>query len=297
MNEDVFGIPTVEKAAVSSKSRKKTKRQISAERTRRIYNWVNIAAFTIMVAVNILANVLPLGGNTSGQVSERYPSLFTPAGITFSIWGVIYAVLGIALIRQIISKKEECRRLTDDIGGLFAISCGLNIGWILCWHLGQITGATLIIFALLATLVLIMLLVRNDTMMSIVFGIYTAWVMVASVASIFVQAAYSGSNMISAGGETLAIFAIIIAGAILTLITMTSRNWSFAAVGMWSYIGIVVSQVKNYKAEYKLLLILTIVMIVVMLISVLYLILTDVKDGETSIKGFIDEKSPGVLPG
>ncbi|MBQ0145950.1 MAG: hypothetical protein KBS51_02380 [Lachnospiraceae bacterium] len=66
-------------------------RLIESLRTTRLYNWINLFAFTAMVAVNILANALPLGGNTSGQVSDRYPSLFTPAGITFAIRGVIYA--------------------------------------------------------------------------------------------------------------------------------------------------------------------------------------------------------------
>ena len=297
MNEDVFGIPTVEKEAVIPRSRKKTQRQISAERTRLVFNWLNIAAFIAMVAINILANALPLGGNTSAQVSERYPSLFTPAGITFSIWGIIYTVLGIAFIRQIISKKEECRKMTDDIGWLFAISCGLNIGWILCWHLGQITGATLIIFALLANLVLIMLLVRDDTMMSIAFGIYTAWIMVASVASLFVQAAYSGYNMITLDGETLAILAVIIAGIILTLITLISKNWTFAAVGIWSYVGIAVSQVKTYNGEYKLLFGTAVIMTAVMLVSLAYIIMTRERKVYYPIRGSIDEKSPGVIPG
>ena len=77
------------------------------KKTAQIYNWVNLGAYVAMVVVNILANALPLGGNTSAQVSDRYPSLFTPAGITFSIWGVIYVLLGIVVIRQLISKKER----------------------------------------------------------------------------------------------------------------------------------------------------------------------------------------------
>ena len=54
-----------------------------------------------MVAVNYLANVLPLNGRRTGEVSDAYPSLFTPAGVTFSIWGVIYLLLGLHVLYQL----------------------------------------------------------------------------------------------------------------------------------------------------------------------------------------------------
>ena len=42
--------------------------------------------YLAMVGMNVLANVLPLNGRRTGEVSDAYPSLFTPAGVTFSIW-------------------------------------------------------------------------------------------------------------------------------------------------------------------------------------------------------------------
>jgi translocator protein len=52
-----------------------------------------VAAFAIMIFMNYLANALPLGGRTTGELSTQYPNLFVPAGITFSIWGLIYLLL------------------------------------------------------------------------------------------------------------------------------------------------------------------------------------------------------------
>lgn len=54
-----------------------------------IHSLVLIAVLT----VNALANILPINGLNTGEVSALYPSLFTPAGITFSIWSVIYLLL------------------------------------------------------------------------------------------------------------------------------------------------------------------------------------------------------------
>ena len=41
--------------------------------------------FTIVV--NSLANALPLNGQTTGEISDRFVVYFTPAGYVFSIWG------------------------------------------------------------------------------------------------------------------------------------------------------------------------------------------------------------------
>ncbi|MBX2961501.1 MAG: hypothetical protein KF687_03260 [Cyclobacteriaceae bacterium] len=50
---------------------------------------LNTLALIGVLTVNALANILPINGLNTGQVSALYPSLFTPAGITFSIWSVI----------------------------------------------------------------------------------------------------------------------------------------------------------------------------------------------------------------
>lgn len=49
--------------------------------------------FLGMIVVNMLANILPINGVTTGQVSDSYPNLFAPVGITFAIWGLIYLLL------------------------------------------------------------------------------------------------------------------------------------------------------------------------------------------------------------
>lgn len=272
-------------------------RLIESLRTTRLYNWINLFAFTAMVAVNILANALPLGGNTSGQVSDRYPSLFTPAGITFAIWGVIYAFLGFVLIRQLISRREENKTITDNIGGLFAVSCVLNIGWIFSWHFGLIIGATLIILVLLINLILLMVMVRYDRLMSWAFGIYTAWITVASIASIFVQVAESGVNLISAGGEAFAMIAIVLAGALMTIVTVLTRNWTFSAVGIWAFTGIVIRQVSQYDGKYMLVTGSALMMIIVMIGSIALIAYRNTRKENDTVGEIISGQSPEVLPG
>ena len=96
---------------------------------------INVVAFAGMILMNYLANALPLGGKTTGQLSDQYPNLFTPAGITFSIWGVIYLLLLGFVFLQF---RESHKNLSASIGWLFAIGCVLNALWIVAWHYEQL---------------------------------------------------------------------------------------------------------------------------------------------------------------
>jgi len=52
---------------------------------------MNAASFAFQTAIVFASNAKLLGGKTNPEVNEDYPSLMTPAGYAFSIWGAIYA--------------------------------------------------------------------------------------------------------------------------------------------------------------------------------------------------------------
>ena len=68
---------------------------------------LTLGVYGVMVAINYLAELLRLGGKDIGEISAKYPNLFTPAGYAFSIWGLIYLLLLIYVIYQLWSGKEE----------------------------------------------------------------------------------------------------------------------------------------------------------------------------------------------
>ena len=83
---------------------------------------LNILAFLLVLVVNGLANALPLGGNTTGDISARYPNLFVPAGLTFSIWGVIYLALAAFILyqaRDLFSSRKIQMPYLESIGWYF----------------------------------------------------------------------------------------------------------------------------------------------------------------------------------
>ena len=46
-------------------------------------------ALAVTLYVNYLANALPINGRTPAEISDSFPSLVTPAGYVFAIWGLI----------------------------------------------------------------------------------------------------------------------------------------------------------------------------------------------------------------
>ena len=66
-----------------------------------------ILTFLAMVITNSLANIIPINGQNTGEVSDSYQNLFAPAAITFSIWGLIYLLLAIYTLYQIFFYKNE----------------------------------------------------------------------------------------------------------------------------------------------------------------------------------------------
>ena len=71
------------------------------------------AALSILAAtliINGLANILPLNGLRSGDVTAQYPVLFVPAPYVFAIWGVIYAGLIAFAIFLVVKQINRMKR-------------------------------------------------------------------------------------------------------------------------------------------------------------------------------------------
>ena len=82
--------------------------------------FLNLIFFAAMIVMNWLANALPLNNKTTGEISDSIPNLFAPAGITFTIWGVIYLLL---LIYCILQFRQINQVISGQIGWAFGISC------------------------------------------------------------------------------------------------------------------------------------------------------------------------------
>lgn len=158
---------------------------------------LNLAGGILVLAVNSLANALPINGLNTGQVSGLYPNLFVPAGFTFSIWSVIYLLmLGyMALSVKWMWHAPTLRpgMLATNISPWFLITCILNSAWILLWHYLQIGLSVIVMLLFLATLIHIYLELQKHrkgisgvrkVFLYHFFVVYLGWISVATIANI-----------------------------------------------------------------------------------------------------------------
>ncbi|MGB9659967.1 MAG: tryptophan-rich sensory protein [Nitrososphaerales archaeon] len=207
----------------------------------------------MMIVVNALANILPLNGKTTAEISDSYLNLFTPSGYAFSIWGLIYALLLIFAVYQALPSQRE-KTFLHKIGFFFVLSCIANISWIFLWYYEQIILSLVPIFALLITLIVIYLCLnigRSDAPLKerlyvhLPFSVYLGWITVAPIAN--VAAALTAINWDGWGiGDVAWTILVIIIAMIITLAVIVKRkDIAFSLVIVWALIGIIVKQIEN----------------------------------------------------
>ena len=209
-----------------------------------------LLAVIVTIAVNTLANTLPINGQTTGEISDRYPALFVPAGYVFSIWGLIYLGLAAYGLYQALPAQRDNPRLRR-IGWLFVLSCLANCVWIVLWHYEQLALTVLVMLALLALLIAIYL--RLDIgrarprgverwVADLPFSIYLGWVSVATVANI--ASALVGAGLDGAGvlQQVSTVIMLLVAAALAAAMGFLRRDAAFMGVVVWALAGIAVRQ-------------------------------------------------------
>ncbi len=198
-----------------------------------------ITAYVLMIVFNGLANTLPLGGRTTGEVSDRYPSLFTPAGFTFSIWGVIYLVLLVFVIAYLLDWYGLNASLQRTIGWLFVLSALLNVAWLWMWHHDRIVLSTVVMIALFAVLMIAFLRIdASNFWLRVPFSLYFAWICVALIANVTIMLVALDAPLLGLREETWLIMVLVIAAAIGIVTVLTTRDVAFGLVFIWAFAGI-----------------------------------------------------------
>jgi hypothetical protein len=217
---------------------------------------IAVISFIIMVVVNALANLLPINGQATGEISDKYANLFAPAGITFSIWSVIYIALFVYSLYQfkkVRAKKSQINENTyNSINRFFIASSLLNTIWIFAWHYEVLWATVILMIGILYCLIKINTILRNqkksftDTIcVATPFSIYFGWITVATIANItswLVSVEWDGFG-IRPGVWMVAI--LIIGALIATRVILQNRDAVYGLVIVWAYTGILVKHLSE----------------------------------------------------
>jgi len=209
--------------------------------------YINILLFAGMLVMNYLANALPLNNKNTGELSDSFPNLFVPAGLTFSIWGVIYLLLIFYCVIQFTGPNKD---VTSDISLLFAITCILNAVWIVFWHYGKLPLSLLVMLGLLTTLILINISIRQLPfgIIKAAFGIYLGWICIATIANVTALLVNSGWNAFNVPQVTWTIIMIAVGALLIGLTVYRLKNPFIGLAVIWAFMGIAIKRQDDYKS-------------------------------------------------
>lgn len=227
-----------------------------------LFQVLNIIGFIMVIVLNALANIIPINGKNTGELSDAIPNLFVPAGITFSVWSVIYALLFLFTAYQgwnIGKRKKENVPFLEKIGYLWFINALANSLWILAWHYQQVELSMALMVVIFITLLAIYLKLgigkssetiskQEKWFVHLAFSVYIGWITVATIANvtavIVVNRPVASMEFLGISDVIWTILVIIVGAIIGGLVVLTRKDIGYGAVIVWAYLGIIIKRLE-----------------------------------------------------
>lgn len=219
-----------------------------------VLRWGNIVVFALTVLVNSLAgSTTIIGGKYTAQISDASPTLITPAGYVFSIWGIIYILMGVFVIFQALPSQQG-KGYLKRISWLFALSGLINIVWLFFWQFEYLSVSVVLMFLLLATLILIYLrlgvgksrvTLSERLAVHLPFSVYLGWITIASIANVAATLVSFNWDGFGISPDTWATVVVAVALIITVLMLIIRKDVAYSLVIIWALFGIGVKQSGN----------------------------------------------------
>jgi hypothetical protein len=217
----------------------------------------NIIAVILTIIINGLANLLPIGGKFTGELSDNIPNLFVPAGITFSIWGIIYILIiifAVFLARDLFKKEKTTAPFLEKTSFYFILASIANIIWIFLWHYEQVLYSLFAMVLLFISLLIIYLRLnigiekislKEKVCIHVPISVYIGWITVATIANVTAVLVTSEWDGFGISQESWTIFLLVIALLLTIIILLSRRDYAYSAVIVWAFLGIYLKRSVN----------------------------------------------------
>lgn len=211
--------------------------------------WGVVALYLVTVFVNYASATFLFGDSDTGDVSDKYSTLFTPAGYAFSIWGLIYLALGIYVAYQAFWARPD-QHLYDRLAPWLMVNLLFNSLWLPTFQYELIALSIIFMLIILGTLIQLQIALTQDTTLSaqergwvrVPFSLYLGWISVATVTNLAVFVKYSGWEIPAASEPTWVVIMAVVGALLAVLVARATRDWIYPLVFVWAYVAIAVKQ-------------------------------------------------------
>lgn len=218
-----------------------------------------------LIVMNYLSNTGLFGGQTNGDISNKYHTLITPAGYAFAIWGLIFlGLLAFAVYQALPGQRTNAR--FRAIGGWVILNAFCNAIWSPLFNHELIGVALIVILVMLASAAIIehLLLARphipvvapdpdstlpesdappaQTWLARIPFSIYFGWLTVATILNVAVYLKASELSLMGLSETAWAMAVLVVSFVVGAMIFNHYRSLAYMLVFGWAYAAIAVEQ-------------------------------------------------------
>jgi benzodiazapine receptor len=200
-----------------------------------------------MIVINVLANIIPYNGKLTGEISDSFAIYFVPAGYVFSIWGLIYLLLGVYAVYQLMPKTYTNRAL-NAVSWWVVVSSIANSAWILLWHYQYFYTTIAVMVVLLVSLLMIYVRLAQEQKKKpsaqftwsarLPFSVYLGWISVATIANASGVLTLTSWNGFGIEGMWWSAIMIAVATVLGLLMLVRERDIAYTLVLVWAFVGI-----------------------------------------------------------
>jgi hypothetical protein len=210
----------------------------------RLWRWLTAFAILANIGLAYYANTQAFNSQSMEEVSAKYPTLLTPAGYAFSIWGLIYLGLGAYAVWQLLPAQRQSS-LPDAVARSLTLANLGSAAWVVLFAYELILPSTGVMLVILGALMVAYGRARRRVLadaapawVSVPFAMYLGWISVAATINITIALGVMGLNL-SGGIPVVLTYVLILILVVLALIM--SRAFSaivFALTVAWALVAI-----------------------------------------------------------
>ncbi len=204
---------------------------------------LSLVLYVVLVAINYMSAMGLINGISQGGVSAKYPTMITPAGFAFAIWGIIYLFMILALLSPIFKKTDLNVESIKTIAPLFYLSIAINIAWTLAFSYEIIWLSAILIILLLLNVFKMVLKIKDirgekKGFFDIGFGLYAGWLTIASLVNF--MAFLVSINFGFFGNEKMVyLIALVVFLIVVLLLQKVHQNPFYNLSIAWAFFGII----------------------------------------------------------
>lgn len=221
-------------------------------RPRRWWRWLAAASIVGNIALNYVSQAYPFNGQTNADVSGKYPTLLTPAGYAFSIWGLIFLSLLVYAGWQLLPSQRR-NPLPDAVALPLTVANLLTGLWLVLFAYERLALSALVMLGILVCLILVygrarelVLAAESPVLSSLPFALFLGWISVATLISVTLGLWSWGWHGEENVRVLLTALLLAVVVALGLLVAHAFREMAFPLVMAWALVAIGVARQSAY---------------------------------------------------